>query len=73
MFTIHIDQNDGYDRIMNVEIATNGETYNVVVNQGSRYSDNYTLDYAPQNIVFDASGGTMQMTIRSDSDWTITQ
>ena len=73
MFTIHIGQNDGYDRTMNIEIATNGETYNVVVNQGSRYSDNYTLDYAPQNMVFDASGGTMQMTIRSDSDWTITQ
>lgn len=73
MFTIHIDENQGFDRTMNINIATNGNTYTVVVNQGSRYSDNYTLDYAPQNIVFDASGGTMTVTIRSDSDWTITQ
>lgn len=73
MFTIHIDENQGFDRTMNINITTNGSTYTVVVNQGSRYSDNYTLDYAPQNIVFDASGGTMTVTIRSDSDWTITQ
>ena len=73
MFTIHIDENQGFDRTMNINITTNGNTYTVVVNQGSRYSDNYTLDYAPQNIVFDASGGVLTVTIRSDSDWTITQ
>ena len=73
MFTIHIDENQGFDRTMNINITTNGNTYTVVVNQGSKYSSNYTLDYAPQNIVFDASGGTMTVTIRSDSDWTITQ
>lgn len=73
MFTIHIDENEGFDRTMNINITTNGNTYAVVVNQGSRYSDDYTLDYSPQNIVFDASGGTMTVTIRSDSDWTITQ
>lgn len=73
MFTIHIDENQGFDRTMNVEIATNGETYNVVVNQGSRYSDNYTLDYAPQSIVFDAEGGTVDITIRSNSPWTISE
>ena len=73
MFSIHIDENYGYERTMNVEVETNGGTYTVVINQGSRYSDDYTLDYAPQDIVFDASGGTATITIRSNSNWRITQ
>lgn len=71
-FTIHIDPNEGYDRTMNIVVSANGETKTVVINQGSRYPDGYTLDYAPENIVFDTTGGTVDVTIRSDSDWTIT-
>ena len=73
MFTIHIDENQGFDRTMNINITTNGNTYTVVINQGSKYSDNYTLDYAPQSIVFDAEGGTIDVTIRSNSPWTISE
>ena len=70
-FTIHISENEGYARTMNIYVTSGGETKTVVVNQGSRYPDEYVLDYVPQQMIFEASGGTIQITIRSDSDWTI--
>lgn len=72
-FTIHINPNDGYERNMNITITTNGQTFTIPIMQLSSYSDNYVLDYAPQSVVFDASGGTIDITIRSNSNWTITQ
>ena len=72
-FVIHVDQNDGYARTTTVQVSTNGQTYNITINQSSKYSNEYTLDYEPSNIVFDATGGTMDITIRSDSDWNITE
>lgn len=72
-FMVHIDENDGYARTMNINVTSNGQTITIPVNQGSRFPTQYTLDYAPQNIVFDSTGGTMTVTIRSDSDWTITE
>jgi hypothetical protein len=71
-FTIHISENEGYARTMNIFVTSGGETKTVVVNQGSRYPNEYVLDYVPQQMIFEASGGTIQITIRSDSDWTIT-
>ena len=72
-FMVHITPNDGYARTMNINITASGQTISIPVNQGSKYPTQYDLDYVPQNIVFDASGGTMSVTIRSDSPWTITQ
>lgn len=71
MFTIHIDENDGYDRTMNVVVTADGSSKNVVVNQSGKMPSKYTLDYYP-SAIFESSGGTIQLTIRSDSDWTIT-
>lgn len=71
-FMVHIDENDGYSRTMNITITNGIDTSVVVVNQGSQYPSEYTLDYAPE-IVFDASGGTMDVTIRSNSDWEINE
>ena len=73
VFMLTIGENLGYPRTTNVAINSGGETATVVVNQGSRYPDDYVLDYAPQNIEFESSGGTIDVTIRSDSDWTITE
>jgi len=70
-FMVHIEPNEGYSRTMNIYVNSNGQTKTIVVNQGSKYPNEYTLDYSPQNIVFDASGGTITITIRSDSPWTI--
>lgn len=70
-FTVHIDQNYGYERNMNIVITTNGETHYVAITQLSPYPSTYTLDYVPTNITFDSSGGTIEVTIRSDSDWNI--
>lgn len=72
-FMAHVAPNEGYARTTNITVSSNGDTATVVVNQGSKYPAQYDLDYAPQDIVFDASGGTMTVTIRSDSDWQITQ
>jgi hypothetical protein len=72
-FMVHIAENDGYARTMNINISSSGQTVSIPVYQGSKYPTQYDLDYVPQNIVFDASGGTMSVTIRSDSPWTITQ
>ena len=71
-FMVHIDENDGYARTMNITITNGIDTSVVVVNQGSQYPSEYTLDYAPE-IIFDASGGTMDVTIRSNSDWEINE
>ena len=71
MFTIHIEENEGYARTMNVVVSADGSTKNVVINQGSKYPDDYTLDYVPQELIFNASGGVITVTIRSDSDWEI--
>lgn len=71
MFMLTVDENEGYARTMNVNITSSGETKTVVVNQGSKYPDDYTLDYVPENIVFASSGGTIDVTIRSDSPWTL--
>lgn len=70
-FTIHIEPNEGYEKTIYADVVTNGGTYRVNINQLSSYPNNYVLDYAPQDIVFESSGGTIQITIRSDSDWTI--
>lgn len=71
MFTIHAVENDRYDRTMNVVVTSGNESVTIPITQGSKYANNYTLDYAPSRIEFDSSGGTIQITIRSDSDWTI--
>lgn len=71
MFTVHIYENYGYDRTMNIVVTADGSSKNVVVNQSGKFPSEYTLDYYP-NAVFESSGGTIQLTIRSDSDWTIT-
>ena len=72
MFTAHVDENNGYERTMNIVVTADGSSKNVVVNQGSKYPSQYILDYTPQDIIFESSGGTIQVTIRSNSDWTIT-
>lgn len=73
VFMLTIEPNDGYERTMNVTISNGSDTSTVVVNQGSMYPDDYVLDYAPQNIEFESSGGTIDVTVRSDSDWSITE
>lgn len=72
-FMVHIDENEGYARTMNIVVSADGSTKNVVVSQGSKYPNEYTLDYQPTDLTFDASGGTIDITIRSDSDWTINE
>ena len=72
-FMVHIEPNTGYSRTMNINVTSNGQTISIPVTQGSKYPNQYVLDYVPQNIVFDASGGTMDITIRSDSPWTLTE
>jgi hypothetical protein len=71
-FMVHIAENDGYARTMNINVTSSGQTITIPVNQGSKYANQYTLDYAPSDIMFESSGGTISVTIRSDSDWTIT-
>lgn len=73
VFKVHVDENTGYDRDINVVVSADGETKTVVIHQGSMYPSEYDLDFMPQGIVFDASGGTMEITIRSKSPWTITE
>lgn len=72
-FMVHIDENEGYERTMNIVVTADGSSKNVVVNQGSRYPSEYTLDYNPTDLVFEASGGTIDITVRSNSDFEITQ
>ena len=73
VFMLTIGENRGYARTTNVTIKSGGETETVVVNQGSAYPNDYELDYSPQNIEFESSGGTIGVTVRSDSDWSITE
>ena len=70
---VHIAENDGYARTMNINVTSSGQTITIPVSQGSKYTNQYTLDYAPSDIMFESSGGTISVTIRSDSDWTITE
>ena len=72
-FMVHIDENEGYARTMNIVVSADGSTKNVIISQGSKYPNEYTLDYQPTDLTFDASGGTIDITIRSDSDWTINE
>lgn len=72
-FVINVGPNDGYERTTNVVVTTNGSNYNVLVTQLSKYPNEYTLDYAPQDLTFESSGGTKNITIRSNSDWDITE
>lgn len=71
-FLIDVAPNDGYERSSVITVSSNGQTATVTVNQASKYPSTYTLDYVPQDLVFDASGGSITVTIRSDSNWTIT-
>lgn len=71
-FMVHIDENDGYERTMNIVITADGSSKNVLVTQGSKFPTQYQLDYAPTDLIFESSGGTIDVTIRSNSDWTIT-
>jgi len=71
-FVINVGPNDGYERTTNVVVTTNGSNYNILVKQLSKYPNEYTLDYVPTNINFTASGGSMDITIRSDSPWSLT-
>lgn len=71
-FTISVNQNDGYERTAIVNVESGGQTKTVTVTQGSAYIVDYTLDYTPKDIVFEASGGSQSVGIRSNSDWNIT-
>lgn len=71
-FMVHIDENDGYERTMNIVITADGSSKNVLVTQSSKFPTQYQLDYAPTDLIFESSGGTIDATIRSNSDWTIT-
>ena len=72
-FIIEIDPNNGYSRQCIVTVTSGNDSETVTINQGSKFPDDYYLDYQPQNIVFDASGGTVDVTIRSNSNWEITE
>jgi len=71
--SVHIEPNDSYVRTSNIVISDGNDSVTVVVNQTTDYSEDYTLDFAPEDIVFDAEGGVIEIKIRSNSPWTITE
>lgn len=73
LFIVHVEPNEGYARTTNITVTSNNETKTVIVYQTSKYPEEYILDYAPQDITFEAAGGTIDVTIRSNTPWTITE
>ena len=71
-FILVIAENNGYERTATVTVTSGAESKNITITQGSVYIVDYTLDYTPQNIVFEASGGSQDIGIRSNSNWNIT-
>lgn len=66
-----VEENGGYDRNGTITIETGGQEMAIDISQGSRYSEDYVLDFSPNDIIFDSTGGTIDVTIRSNSDWFI--
>lgn len=72
-FIIEVEPNNGFSRQCIVTVTSGGESETVTINQGSKLPEEYYLDYTPQDIVFESSGGTIGVTIRSNSNWEITE
>ena len=71
IFILVIDENKGYERTATVTVTSGAESKNITITQGSGYVVDYTLDYSPEKITFEASGGTIDVGIRSNSNWRI--
>ena len=68
---VNIPRNDGYERTSTMTITCSGETVTISIEQDG-ISGEYTLDYQPEDIVFESTGGTIDITIRSNAPWEIT-
>lgn len=71
--SVHIEPNNGNQRTGNVTITDGSNSTTVLITQEAATDKVLALEYLPQEIVFDASGGTAQITIRSNSDWIISE